>query len=56
MALDKTVGSATVLSYWWTPIPAAALAIAFYVYSLRLGASVFVSRKERLLNTLEGRN
>jgi len=56
MALDQAVGPAAVLSYWWVSIPAAALAIAFYLYSLRLGAAVFVSRRERLLNALEGRN
>jgi hypothetical protein len=47
---------AAVLSYWWVSIPAAALAIVFYSYSLRRGAAVFVSRRERLLNALEGRN
>jgi hypothetical protein len=56
VALDKAVGPAAVLRYWWTSIPAAALAIAFYLYSLRQGAAVFVSRRERLLNALEGRN
>jgi hypothetical protein len=56
VALDKAAGPAVVLSYWWVSIPAAALAIAFYLYSLRLGAEVFVSRRERLLNALEGRN
>ncbi|MGC9945659.1 MAG: hypothetical protein ABSF64_04630 [Bryobacteraceae bacterium] len=56
MALDKAAGPAAVLNYWWVSIPAAALAIVFYLYSLRLGASLFVSRRERLLNALEGRN
>jgi hypothetical protein len=56
MALDKMAGPAAVLSYWWVSIPAAALAIAFYLYSLRRGEVMFVSRRERLLNTLEGRN
>jgi len=56
MALDKTASPAAVLNYWWVPIPAAALAIVFYSYSLRRGAEVFVSRRERLLNALEGRN
>jgi len=56
IALDKTVGPAVVLSYWWASIPAAVLAIAFYFVSLQRGAAVFVSRKERLLNALEGRN
>jgi hypothetical protein len=55
-ALDRAAGPAAVLSYWWTSIPAAALAIAFYFYSLRLGAAAFVSRRERLLNALEGRS
>jgi len=52
---DKVGISAGVLNYWWLSIVAAALAIAFYLFSLRRGESVFVSRKERLLNTLEGR-
>ena len=56
MALDKIAGPAAVLSYWWMPVPAAALAIVFYLYSVRRGADVFVSRRERLLNALEGRN
>jgi hypothetical protein len=56
IALDKAVGPAAVLSYWWVSIPAAVVAIGFYLYSLRLGAAAFVSRRERLLNTLEGRN
>jgi hypothetical protein len=56
MALDKIAGPAAVLNCWWAPIPAAALAMAFYSYSLRRGAAVFVSRRERLLNALEGRN
>jgi hypothetical protein len=56
IALDKAVGPAAVLSYWWVSIPAAALAVAFYLFSLRRGAAVFVSRRERLLNALEGRN
>jgi len=55
-ALDKLAGPVAVLNYWWVTIPAAALAIAFYSYSLRRGAAVFVSRRERLLNALEGRN
>jgi hypothetical protein len=56
IAFDNSAGSAVVLNYWWVSIPAAALAIAFYFYSLRRGESVFVSRRERLLNALEGRN
>jgi hypothetical protein len=56
IALDKAVGPAAVLNHWWVPIPLAVLAIAFYVYSLQRGAAVFVSRRERLLNALEGRN
>ena len=55
-ALDNPAGPTTVLNHWWVSIPAAALAIVFYVYSLRRGAVVFVTRRERLLNTLEGRN
>jgi hypothetical protein len=54
--LDQTVSPAAVLNHWWAPMLAAAVAVAFYVYSLRAGAAVFVSRRERLLNTLEGRN
>jgi hypothetical protein len=56
MLLDNLAGPAAVLSYWWVSLPAAALAILFYSYSLRLGAATFVSRRERLLNALEGRN
>ena len=56
VALDQMARPAAVLSYWWVSIPAAALAIVFYSYSLRRGAAVFVSRRERLLNALEGRN
>jgi hypothetical protein len=56
VALDKLAGPAAVLDYWWVSFPAAALAIVFYTYSLRRGAAVFVSRRERLLNALEGRN
>jgi len=56
VALDQTAGPAAVLNYWWVSIPAATLAIAFYSYSLRQGEAVFVSRRERLLNALEGRN
>jgi hypothetical protein len=55
-ALDKMVGPSAVLHYWWVTIPAATLAIVCYRYSLRRGAAVFVSRRERLLNALEGRN
>jgi hypothetical protein len=55
-ALDGAVSPAVVLSYWWAAIAFAALAIPFYAYSLRLGAAIFVSRRERLLNALEGRN
>jgi hypothetical protein len=56
VALDKLAGPAAVMHYWWASIAAAALAIPFYAYSLRRGEAVFVSRKERLLNALEGRN
>jgi hypothetical protein len=56
VTLDKAVGPAVVLSYWWAPPAAAVLAAAFYIYSLRRGAEVFVSRKETLLNTIEGRS
>ncbi|HTT63711.1 MAG TPA: hypothetical protein VMG35_17790 [Bryobacteraceae bacterium] len=55
-ALDATAGPAAVLRYWWLWILAAALAIAFYAASVRRGAALFVRRRERLLNTLEGRN
>jgi hypothetical protein len=56
VALDKAIGPAVVLRYWWVAILAAALAIAFYRLSLRRGEAMFVSRRERLLNALEGRN
>jgi hypothetical protein len=32
------------------------LAAGFYFLSVRRGADVFVARRERLLNVLEGRN
>ncbi len=54
--LDKSVGPEKVLSYWWAAVPAAVAAVAFYIFSLQIGARVFVDRKERLLNALEGRN
>lgn len=54
--LDRTVGPAAVLKYWWVAILAASMAVAFYLYSLRRGAELFVSRREVLLNRLEGRN
>lgn len=54
-AVDRVVEPATVLNYWWTAAAFAVAAIVFYLYSLRLGAAVFVSRRERLLNALEGR-
>jgi len=56
IGLDKAAAPAIVLSYWWASIPAAALAIVFYFFSLQRGAAVFLSRREQLLNTLEGRN
>ncbi len=56
VALDKAVGPAVILGYWWASLPFAAAAAAFYWISVQRGAAVFVSRKERLLNTLEGRN
>lgn len=55
VAVDKSIRQAPLLDYWWVSIPAAALAVAFYLYSLRVGAGLFVSRRERLLNALEGR-
>jgi hypothetical protein len=56
MYLSETAGQEAVLGYWWTALLGAILAIAFYAYSLRLGAQVFVNRRETLLNTIEGRN
>lgn len=55
IALDKAVSPATVLDHWWVAPLAAAVAITGYIYSLRLGAVVFVSRRERLLKAIEGR-
>ena len=54
--IDKSVTPQAVLSLWWVPPAGAVLAIAFYVYSLRLGAQIFVNRREALLNIIEGRN
>ena len=56
MALSKSVSQDAVLNDWWIAILFAVLAVLFYLYSLRRGAEVFVSRREVLLNTLEGRN
>jgi len=55
-ALDTMAGPAIVLKYWWVSFPAILLAAGFYSLSLRRGADVFVARRERLLNALEGRN
>ncbi|HTQ54724.1 MAG TPA: hypothetical protein VMI94_09710 [Bryobacteraceae bacterium] len=54
--LDRTVTPQAVLGFWWLPPLAAAAAIAFYSYSLGLGARIFVGRREALLNIIEGRN
>jgi hypothetical protein len=54
--LDRMAGPAMVLAYWWVSIPAVVLAAGFYFLSVRRGADVFVARRERLLNVLEGRN
>jgi hypothetical protein len=54
--LDQMAGPAIVLRYWWVSIPAALLAAGLYFFSLRHGTAVFIQRRERLLNALEGRN
>jgi hypothetical protein len=54
--LDQMAGPATVLQYWWLSIPAALLAAGLYFFSLGRGADVFIARREKLLNALEGRN
>jgi hypothetical protein len=55
-ALDQMAGPEIVLQYWWVSIPAVLLAAGLYFFSLRRGAAVFIERRERLLNALEGRN
>jgi hypothetical protein len=54
--LDRMAGPEIVLKYWWVSIPAVLLAAGLYFFSLRRGAEVFIERRERLLNALEGRN
>ncbi|HLY17891.1 MAG TPA: hypothetical protein VKR61_11750 [Bryobacteraceae bacterium] len=54
--LDKKVDPGVVLSFWWAPVAGGVAALVFYLYSLRWGASIFVSRRESLLNTIEGRS
>jgi hypothetical protein len=54
--LDHMAGPAMVLQYWWASIPAVLLAAGLYFFSLRRGTDVFIARRERLLNALEGRN
>ncbi len=56
ITLDKAVAPEIVLSYWWAAFAGAAVAIVFYAYCLRRGAEIFVSRRESLLNTIEGRS
>ena len=56
VALDKLAGPDTVLGYWWVSIPTLLLATGLYFVSLRQGMAVFLARRERLLNTLEGRS
>jgi hypothetical protein len=41
--------------YWWASIPVAAAAWAFYRVSLRITASLFEGRRERLMAVVEGR-
>jgi len=40
---------------WWTALPPAALAVAFYAASLRGASAAFPARRERLLAVLEGK-
>ena len=54
--LDKITTPDIILAYWWAPLALTVLALAFYLFSLRGGARVFVQRRETLLNLLEGRN
>jgi hypothetical protein len=41
---------------WWDAVPAVLAALVFYIASLRLAGELFVTRRERLLAVLEGRD
>jgi hypothetical protein len=41
---------------WWIWLPLPVVALAFYLATLKSAGPVFVSRRERLLAVVEGRN
>ena len=41
---------------WWMYLPLPALALAFYMATLKSAGPVFVTRREKLLAVVEGRN
>ena len=41
---------------WWMYLPLPALALAFYLATLKSAGPIFVTRRERLLAVVEGRN
>jgi hypothetical protein len=41
---------------WWTWVPLPLLALGFYLATLKSAGPVFVTRRERLLAVVEGRN
>jgi hypothetical protein len=55
MVLRHLVSGETVLGYWWAAPPLVLAAAAFYLFSLRAGAAVFVTRRERMQPVVEGR-
>ena len=44
------------LESWWMFLPLPALALAFYLATLKSAGPVFVNRREKLLAIVEGRN
>jgi hypothetical protein len=55
VALPMVLGPAVSPEDWWLTLPPAALAVAFYVASLRGASMAFLARRERLLAVLEGK-
>jgi len=54
--LLKTTPAAVSADHWWEVIPLAAAAIGFYSMSLKTAGPRFVTRRERLLAVVEGRD
>jgi hypothetical protein len=53
--LPLALGTSVSPDNWWLTLPPAALAVAFYVASLRGASAVFPARREKLLAVLEGK-